>query len=100
MPKHLLICLLLLATSLAAQSAVLGIPVSSLRAQFPARDLRASVLDLSEAGYSILHYDASYLIAVTSETCGTDFPDAVYLAEYPPRQHLYLLSEPDRKSVV
>ena len=55
MVKCLLICLLLLATALGAQNAILGVPISNLKAEFPARDLRASDLQLSQAGYSVLH---------------------------------------------
>lgn len=94
MTKHLMICLLLLATGLSAQSAILGIPVSALRNAYPERDLRASVLALSEAGYSILHYDANQVIAVAPDAPGAAFPSALLLSEYPPRQHLYLFGGP------
>ena len=94
MTRYLILCLLLLATGLGAHSAILGIPVSSLMETFPARDLRSSILALDEAGYSILHYDAKYVIAVPPESPGTVFSNALMLSEYPPRQHLYLLNEP------
>lgn len=84
MTKYLTLCLLLLATGLGAHSAVLGIPVSSLMETFPARDLRSSILALDEAGYSILHYDAKYVIAVPPESPGTVFSNALMLSEYPP----------------
>ena len=94
MVKCLLICLLLLATALSAQNAILGVLISNLKAEFPARDLRASVLQLSQAGYSVLHYDASYAIVIAPDRPTPAFPGALVLSEFPPRQHLYLLSEP------
>ena len=73
MTRYLILCLLLLATGLGAHSAILGIPVSSLTETFPARDLRSSVLALDKAGYSILHYDAKYVIAVPPRAPGLCF---------------------------
>lgn len=92
MPKFLLICLMLLATGLGAQAAILGIPVPSLREACPAGDMRESVMMLSTAGYDILHYDASYVIAVRPQKPGLEISGAVTLSEFPPRQHLYLFS--------
>lgn len=96
MKKITLLCLLslLLSTGLFAQAAILGIPVQSLRDAFPARDLRESVRLFSESGYGVLHYDASQVIAISPDRREPEIAGTVFISEYPPRQRLYLVSDP------
>ena len=95
MKNFTLFCLLtlLLSAGLSAQSAILSFPVSSLREAFPGHDLRESVRLFSEAGYGVLHYDATQVIAIAEDRQGPGLANAVLISEYPPRRHLYLVSD-------
>lgn len=92
MPRFLLICLLLAAVALAAQSQIISIPCSALRENFPAASLRESVRLLDAAGWDILHYDASQIIVVDAGQLPS-FSGVKSLSEYPPRQTLYLMDK-------
>lgn len=104
MKKFTLFCLLslLLSAGLSAQRAILSFPVGSLREAFPGNDLRESVRLFSEAGYGVLHYDASQVIAISEDRQDPGIANTVFISEYPPRQHLYLVSdlrEPSRSEL-
>lgn len=87
------LALLTLAIGLSAQRYIVGIPAGELEQGLAATSLNQSVHLLAELGYGILHYDASYVIAITPAESNAEFDQAVTLASFPGNDDLYLASK-------
>ncbi len=88
-----LIIWLCLAGRLAAERHLAAIPVNELRAQLPASELNGAVRLLAGRGFGVLHYDASYVLAVTPANTDLAFGKQMYLADYPTEDKLYLVGK-------
>ncbi len=82
-----------LAGCFAAERYLAAIPVNDLRATLPASGLNGSVRLLANRGYGVLHYDASYVLAVTPANTALAFGKQLYLADYPTKDKLYLVGK-------
>lgn len=89
----ILVLTLVLGTALSAAGYIAGIPMEAVQKGLNEPASYQAVRKLAAQGYRVLHYDRSQLIAVIPDAPQVTFPEAVYLADYPARENLYLIGK-------
>lgn len=89
----ILVIMLVLGTALSAAGYIAGLPMAAVQKDMDETAAYQAVSKLAALGYGVLHYDRSQLIAIVPDAPAVTFTEAVYLADYPARDNLYLIGK-------